>query len=136
MRDLIPNPTNPLLQGSTKGADDPASAINCTAPAQVGDLIPRAINCTDGEAVRDLIEHSVSGSTRVAYASDLKHFAEWGGVLPATPEIIAAYVAAYAGTLSVATITTIRLAMHLSGGYLCQHNSIRVVRGRRGGQEV
>jgi integrase len=72
---------------------------------QVGDLVPRAINCTDGEAVRDLIEYSVSDSTRVAYASDLKHFAEWGGVLPAAPEMVAAYVAAYAGTLSVATIT-------------------------------
>jgi site-specific recombinase XerD len=71
----------------------------------VGDLIPRAINCTDGEAVRDLIEHSVSDSTRTAYASDLKHFSDWGGALPATPEIIAAYVAAYAGKLSVATIT-------------------------------
>lgn len=105
MRDLIPNPTNPLLQSHTKGTEDPAFAINCTAPVRVADLIPRAINCTDGEAVRDLIEHSVSDSTRVAYASDLKHFAEWGGVLPATPEMVAAYIAAYAGTLSVATIT-------------------------------
>jgi site-specific recombinase XerD len=105
MRDLIPNPTNPHLQGPSKGADDPTSAINCTPSPQVADLVPRAINCTDGEAVRDLIEHSVSDSTRVAYASDLKHFAEWGGVLPAAPEMVAAYVAAYAGKLSVATIT-------------------------------
>ena len=105
MRDLIPNPTNPLLQSHTKGTEDPAFAINCTAPVRVADLIPRAIYCTDGEAVRDLIEHSVSDSTRVAYASDLKHFAKWGGVLPATPEMVAAYIAAYAGTLSVATIT-------------------------------
>lgn len=105
MREQALTPDNLHLQGSTKGADEPPSAINCTAPVQVGDLVPRAINCTDGEAVRELIEHSVSDSTRVAYVSDLKHFAEWGGVLPAAPEIVAAYVAAYAGTLSVATIT-------------------------------
>lgn len=56
-------------------------------------------------AVDDLVRHSIASSTRIAYASDLKHFREWGGVLPAAPEIIAAYVAAYAGKLSVATIT-------------------------------
>jgi integrase len=105
MRDLALNPDNLHLQSLTKGTEDPAFAINCTPSPQVADFVYRAINCTDGEAVRELIEHSVSDSTRVAYASDLKHFAEWGGVLPATPEIIAAYVAAYAGTLSVATIT-------------------------------
>jgi integrase len=86
-------------------ADDPVAAINCKASAAVSDLVPRAINCTDGGAVRELIEHSVSDSTRTAYASDLKHFREWGGELSATPEMVAAYIAAYAGKLSVATIT-------------------------------
>lgn len=105
MREQALTPDNLHLQGPSKGADDPTSAINCTPSPQVADLVPRAINCTDGEAVRDLIEHSVSDSTRVAYASDLKHFAEWGGLLPASPGMVAAYVAAYAGTLSVATIT-------------------------------
>jgi integrase len=105
MRELTLTPNNPHLSSPTIGTEDPAFAINCTPPVLVGDLIPRAINCTDGEAVRDLIEHSVSVSTRTAYASDLKHFREWGGELPATPEMVAAYIAAYAGTLSVATIT-------------------------------
>lgn len=105
MRELVLTPDNLHLQSLTKVDVDLAHAINYTAPVQVGDLIPRAINCTDGEAIRDLIEHSISDSTRVAYASDLKHFDEWGGVLPATPDMIAAYIAAYAGKLSVATIT-------------------------------
>lgn len=105
MRELTLTPDNPHLSSSTISTEDPAFVINCTPSVQVGDLIPRAINCTDGEAVRDLIEHSVSDSTRNAYASDLKHFRDWGAALPATPEIIAAYIAAYAGTLSVATIT-------------------------------
>lgn len=98
-------PDNLHLQGPTMAVDDAISAINCTASTAVGDLVPYAINCTDEGAVRDLIEHSVSGSTRAAYASDLKHFRECGGMLPATPDVIAAYVAAYAGKLSVATIT-------------------------------
>jgi integrase len=59
----------------------------------------------EGGAVDDLVRHSIASSTRIAYQSDLKHFREWGGELPATPEIIAAYIAAYAGKLSVATIT-------------------------------
>lgn len=60
---------------------------------------------SESGAVDDLVRHSIASSTRIAYASDLKHFAEWGGVLPASPEMIAAYMAAYAGTLSAATIT-------------------------------
>ena len=80
---------NPHLQSLTKIADDPRFAINCT----------------NAGAVRDLVDHSVSSSTRTAYASDLKHFGEWGGTLPAMPETVAAYIAAYAGKLAVATIT-------------------------------
>ena len=69
-------------------------------PAQI--MSPGA---SESGAVDDLVRHSIASSTRIAYQSDLKHFREWGGELPATPEIIAAYVAAYAGQLSVATIT-------------------------------
>jgi integrase len=105
MRELTLTPDNFHYRAPTKAADDPAIAINCTASAAVSDLVTRAINCTDGGAVRELIEHSVSDSTRTAYASDLKHFREWGGELSATPEMVAAYIAAYAGKLSVATIT-------------------------------
>ncbi|HRI90518.1 MAG TPA: site-specific integrase [Accumulibacter sp.] len=71
-----------------------------TLPEQISPAGP-----PDSEAVDDLVRHSIASSTRVAYASDLKHFAEWGGVLPASPDMVAAYVAAYAGKLSVATIT-------------------------------
>jgi integrase len=105
MRELTLTPDNPHLQGPTMAADDPEIEINCKASATVSELVPRAINCTDGGAVRELIEHSVSDSTRTAYASDMKHFREWGGMLPASPEMVAVYIAAYAGKLSVATIT-------------------------------
>ena len=110
MRELTLTPNNPHLQGPTKGtydADTEQFAFNCThemslltLPEQISPAGP-----PDSGAVDDLVRHSIASSTRVAYQSDLKHFAEWGGALPATPEIIAAYIAAYAGTLSAATIT-------------------------------
>jgi integrase len=66
--------------------------------------VPCAIDCTAEAAIRELIEHSVSNNTRTAYVSDLKHFAKWGGTLPASSAIVAAYIAAHADKLAVATI--------------------------------
>jgi integrase len=54
--------------------------------------------------VAELIRMSVADNTRIAYRSDLDHFMRWGGVIPATPERVAAYLAAFAETLSVATL--------------------------------
>jgi integrase len=105
MLEREPHPHNNYYRASKKGADDLIFAINCTAPALISDIVPRAISCTDEEAVRNLIEHSVSDNTRTAYESDLKHFTAWGGILPATPSMIASYIAAHAGLLAVATIT-------------------------------
>ncbi len=53
----------------------------------------------------DLIQAAVSPNTRRAYQSDLEHFLSWGGAVPATPEILASYLAEFAGNLSVATLT-------------------------------
>jgi integrase len=111
MPEAVPTPDNPHLQSPTKRTGDQVGseqfAVNCThetclppSPAQI--LPSRA---SGGVAVDELVRHSIAGSTRVAYGSDLKHFAAWGGMLPATPDMVAAYVAAYAGKLSVATIT-------------------------------
>ncbi len=54
--------------------------------------------------VAELIRLSVSDATRMAYRSDLDHFMRWGGSIPANAEMIAAYVAAFSETLSVATL--------------------------------
>ncbi|GEP07056.1 site-specific integrase [Methylobacterium oxalidis] len=56
------------------------------------------------EEVRRLIEQSLSANTRRAYLSDLAHFEAWGGVVPATPTTVAAYLADYADRLRVATL--------------------------------
>jgi integrase len=110
MRELVLTPDNPHLQGPTKSVGEPKNeqfALNCTHDMSLQTL-PEQFpppGPPESGAVDDLVRHSIASSTRIAYQSDLKHFAEWGGVLPASPEMVAAYVAAYAGTLSVATIT-------------------------------
>jgi integrase len=100
-----PTPYNPLLKGSNNEQQNEPFAVNCTTPATNVQSLEFAINCTNADCVRDLIEHSVSDNTRIAYESDMKHFMTWGGTLPATPAMIASYIAAYAGVLAVATIT-------------------------------
>ena len=49
-------------------------------------------------------------NTRRSYAAAIRHFElEWRGLLPATPEAVARYLADYASTLSVNTLKS-RLA--------------------------
>lgn len=63
-------------------------------------------NCKEAaERVADLLEQSLAPNTRSAYLTDLAHFEGWGGQLPAEPDTIAAYLAAHADVLSVATLT-------------------------------
>jgi integrase len=54
------------------------------------------------------VERYVSGSlaanTKRAYLSDLDHFGAWGGTIPATPSVLASYLAAHADSLTVATL--------------------------------
>lgn len=50
------------------------------------------------------VKSSLSENTRRANAFDLAHFAAWGGTIPSTDRMIAAYVAAHAEVLSVATL--------------------------------
>jgi len=72
-------------------------------------------------AVEGYLKASVSENTWRAYRDDLKHFSEWGGTLPATPEQVAAYLAHYAPTLAVSTLAR-RLASlskaHRVNGYI------------------
>jgi len=62
-----------------------------------------AIDCT--EPVRNYIRQSVSENTRRAYRADLAHFQAWGGVIPATDVMVAEYLAGYAESLSIATLS-------------------------------
>lgn len=50
------------------------------------------------------ITAATSDHTRKAYRSDVRHFENWGGRLPATPEIIVRYLEAYATELNPRTL--------------------------------
>ena len=51
------------------------------------------------------LEAASRENTRRSYASALRHFEEeWKGHLPATPDSVARYLAAYAGQLAVSTL--------------------------------
>ena len=54
--------------------------------------------------VSDYVKQAVSENTRRAYRSDLTHFLGWGGTIPATDQMVAAYLADHAGKLAVSTI--------------------------------
>ncbi len=73
----------------------------------VGSLVG-AISCTDQPAlsleVSSYLRASLSDNSRKAYRSDLNHFISWGGTVPASPEMVAAYLAAHAGQHAVATL--------------------------------
>jgi len=47
---------------------------------------------------------SLSDNTRKAYRSDLNHFLAWGGTIPASPEVVATYLAAHAELHATATL--------------------------------
>jgi integrase len=56
------------------------------------------------KAVQDLLHASIADNTRRAYRSDMAHFFAWGGTIPTQPEVIATYLAEWAGRLSVASL--------------------------------
>lgn len=64
-----------------------------------------AIDCkTLDDEVRTYVRQSLAPSTLRAYRVDLDHFATWGGTIPSSDEQVAAYLAAHAETLAVATL--------------------------------
>jgi integrase len=75
---------------SSSEVDSGSSAVNC--------------NWTPSLDVLELIAESISPNTRRAYQSDLAQFEAWGGRIPGDPAVVAAYLAAHAGMLSVATL--------------------------------
>lgn len=70
----------------------PVIATDCTEHSPVSPEVSRYIRA------------SLSENSRKAYRADLNHFLAWGGCIPATPEVVARYLAAYAGQLAIATL--------------------------------
>jgi integrase len=70
-------------------------AINCTAVS--GPVI--------AENIESLVRDSLSENTRRAYASDLAQFLAWGGTVPASKEMIAAYLSDHSVSHSPTSLT-------------------------------
>src|SRR5437763_2954962 len=70
------------------------------------DVPVSAIHCTNSlpDKVANYVCDSLSPNTRRAYLSDLAEFERWGGSIPASPEVVASYLADRADTLAVATL--------------------------------
>lgn len=82
-------------------SDNPSLSEPKTKPPVVD--LHSQIGCSD--PVRSYLRKSVSENTRRAYRADITHFISWGGTLPASDKMVAEYLAAYAPSLSVATLT-------------------------------
>src|SRR5207302_11356758 len=64
------------------------------------------VNCTDSlpDAVTSYVCDSLAPNTRRAYLSDLAEFERWADSIPASVETVAAYLAARADALAVASL--------------------------------
>jgi integrase len=53
-----------------------------------------------------------SSATTRSYDADIRHFKQHGGAIPASPSMVAEYLASFAGTLAVATLQHRLIAIH------------------------
>lgn len=84
MSDLVLTRHNPFLSRPIRGGE--------------------STDLTSDEAVEHFIRESLSENTRKAYRSDLAHFSDWGGELPASADLVARYLADHAETLAPSSL--------------------------------
>ena len=76
--------------------------------------------------VRKYLNAALSENTVLAYRADLKHFLAWGGSIPARPERVARYLACYAPTLALSTLSRRLVAIgraHTAKGFISPTDS-------------
>lgn len=103
------SPTNPLLRRANMLAPCARIRIKNIMPKQ-----PLKVTSPTGPSalVSSFTKASQSASTTRSYAQDIRHFKAHGGRIPATPEMVAEYLAEFAGTLAVATLAHRLIAVH------------------------
>ena len=80
--------------------------IDSSAGASAARRPTRAVKPRKAHAQFDhYVASAVADSTRRAYAADLRHFRDWGGRVPATPSMVARYLAAFAGKVKASTLS-------------------------------
>ncbi len=78
-------------------------------------------DATVPQTIADYVAAATADNTRRAYQNDLRMFLAWGGVLPSSPEAVAAYLVAHATTLSPVTLSRRLVAVgraHTTLGHL------------------
>lgn len=78
--------------------------INFTEARPPGALTQMGREIDFTALVAEYLQAAISSNTRRAYGADIEHYVAWGGTLPSEPETVAAYLAAHASTLAIATL--------------------------------
>lgn len=97
--------------------------LSLPTPADFGQMWPSCIQLQGdrgGDPVQRYLDACWAEATKRAYAADVRDFLAWGGEVPATPDIVAAYLAERAARLAPATLAR-RLAgiraAHVAAGF-------------------
>src|SRR5208282_2115087 len=95
-----------------------AQEVIVDASGQSNGMLSSASDCTKWwpAEVEAYVQSSVAPATRRAYRADLDHFEAWGGTIPATDDMVAAYIADHAATLKVSTLTRRLAAISIAHG--------------------
>ncbi len=123
-----------LRQGEKEGApltpDNPHFAQTGASPLAIHQAVVEsppvpsfadpsdAVTCI-GISVRSVdayVQSGIAPATRRAYRADLDHFEAWGGTIPATDDMVAAYIADHSTALKVATLTRRLAAISIAHG--------------------
>lgn len=93
------NPLTRVTRSEVEVQVEEQFAVNCNADTFLFD-----VRETLTDEATDLLRHSLAPATERALRGDLVHFQGWGGLLPATPAMVCAYIGDHAGQHAVATI--------------------------------
>ena len=91
---------------------------------------PNAVVSTIPATAEQFMAAAQSKATKVAYASDVRHFLANGGTIPTKPQQVTAYLARFAETLAVATLERRLIAIHkahqaMSAKSPTQHETVK-----------
>lgn len=78
-------------------------------------------NLSENVELLNYIHAATSSNTRRAYQSDVRHFIEWGGLLPTSSEMVMRYLQQHANVLNSRTLARRLTALknwHLSQGFI------------------
>jgi integrase len=93
------------MKPSTKPLSHPSNAVQVNEPLKTPQAAPSALVASYSSAAQ-------SNATTRSYDADIRHFKRHGGAVPATPAMVAEYLATFAGTLAVATLQHRLIAIH------------------------